>query len=220
MAVIIYHGNGLVAMSKTLSLLKSKYEPMAISEFNGKNQSFEQVLMGVGTNDLFAESRLIVLENFTEKTDISNLSTDEKTTVVMRINRSLPVASVLLKTAKEIKAQIQEFSEADEVSIFPFLDSLGEKKQLAFSQFEKVYSEYGGQYIFTMLYYFYRRMIIVPKKTPTFALQKLEKQKNNFPQKRISELYELTLETDFQIKSGLIEERIGITLVINEILKN
>jgi hypothetical protein len=61
------------------------------------------------------------------------------------VSKSLPAASILFKTAKNAKAQIQEFSEADEVSIFPFLDLLGEKKQQAFNQFEKVY-HYSEQY--------------------------------------------------------------------------
>ncbi len=218
MPIIIFHGNGLSALSKQVSQIRTKYDPLAVSEFNGKIHSIEHVIMGISTPDLFADLRLIILENINEKTDISKIITDEKTTVLIRVTKSLPVTSTLFKTAKEIKAQIQEFSEADEVSIFPFLDSLGEKKQLAFNQFEKVYEEYGGQYIFTMLYYFFKRMVVIPKKTPSFALQKLERQKKNFPPDKIQLLYQKTLETDFQIKSGLIEEKLGLTMIIQQIL--
>lgn len=208
----------MIAMSRAISAIKSKFEPMAVSEFNGKSQLIEEALMGVATQDLFSVSRLILLENFTDKTDLSKLTTDSLTTVVLRHNKPLTASSILLKSAREIKAQIQEFSEADEVSVFPFLDLLGEKKPAAFVQFEKVYSEYGSQYIFTMLYYFFRRMIVTPKKTPSFALQKLERQKNNFPLDKIQTLYQQTLETDFKIKSGLIEEKIGLTLLVEQIL--
>lgn len=208
----------MIAMSRAISAIKSKFEPMAVSEFNGKSQSIEEALMGVATQDLFSVSRLILLENFTDKTDLSKLTTDSLTTVVLRHNKPLTASSILLKSAREIKAQIQEFSEADEVSVFPFLDLLGEKKPAAFVQFEKVYSEYGSQYIFTMLYYFFRRMIVTPKKTPSFALQKLERQKNNFPLDKIQTLYQQTLETDFKIKSGLIEEKVGLTLLVEQIL--
>lgn len=219
MPILIYHGNGLIAMSRAVSAIKAKFEQVAISEFNGKTQTIEQVLMGVATQDLFSPSRLILLENFTDKTDITKLTADSSTTVVLRHSKPLAASSVLLKSAKEIKAQIQEFSEAEEVSIFPFLDLLGEKKPAAFAQFEKVYAEYGGQYIFTMLYYFFRRMIVTPKKTPSFAMQKLERQKSNFPLEKIQTLYQMTLETDFKIKSGLIEERLGLTLVVQQILE-
>ena len=218
MAIIVFHGNGLSALSKQVSHLRSQYDPLAISEFNGKIHSIEQAVMGISTSDLFADSRLIILENFNEKTDISKIITDEKTTVLIRCSKSLPAASILFKTAKNAKAQIQEFSEADEVSIFPFLDLLGEKKQQAFNQFEKVYEEYGGQYIFTMLYYFYKRLVVIPKKTPSFALQKLERQKKNFSPDKIQLLYQKTLETDFQIKSGLVEEKLGLTMIIHQIL--
>lgn len=218
MPILIYHGNGLIAMSKAVSSIKSKFDPLAISEFNGKHHSIEEAIMAIGTVDLFAESRLIMLENFSDKTNLAKLSTNSSTTVVLRYLKPLTATAVLLKSAKEIKAQIQEFSEADEVSIFPFLDLLGEKKVGAYVQFEKVYAEYGGQYIFTMLYYFFRRMVVVPKKTPSFALQKLERQKQNFPLVKIGKLYQLSLETDFKIKSGLVEEKLGLTLLIEQIM--
>lgn len=219
MPVILFHGNGLTAMSKAVSAWRTKYSPMAVSEFNGKTQSVEEAMMGIGTSDLFADSRLIILENYNEKTDLSKIVTDDKTTVLIRFQKALPATSTMLKTAKGIQAQIQEFSEADEISIFPFLDLLGEKKPLAFAQFEKVYAEYGGQYIFTMLYYFYRRMVVIPKKTPSFALQKLNRQKQNFSVDKIKELYRYTLETDYKVKSGLVEEHLGLTLVVEKILE-
>jgi DNA polymerase III delta subunit len=206
-------------MSKAVSMWRTKYDQMAVSEFNGKNQSIDEAIIGIATADLFAESRLIILENYHEKTDLSKIVTDDKTTVVIRYQKPLPATSILLKTAKLLQANIQEFSEADEISIFPFLDLLGEKKPLAYAQFEKVYSEYGGQYIFTMLYYFYRRMIVVPKKTPAFALQKLERQKQNFSLDKIKDLYRDTLETDYKIKSGLIDDHLGLTLIVEKILE-
>jgi DNA polymerase III delta subunit len=220
MPIILFHGNGLTAISRAVSQFRSKFDSLAISDFNGKNQSFEQVLMALGTIDLFSNARLVILENFSEKTDLSLIQTDDKTTVLIRSQKALGAASILLKSAKSIGAQIQEFSEADEISIFPFLDLLGDKKQLAYVQLEKVYVEYGSQYILTMLYYFYRRMLVIPKKTPSFALQKLERQKQNFPKEIIQQLYQFTLEIDFKIKSGLIDEKIGLLLIIERILKD
>ncbi len=220
MPIILFHGNGLTAISRAVSQFRSKFDSLAISDFNGKNQSFEQVLMALGTIDLFSNARLVILENFSEKTDLSLIQTDDKTTVLIRSQKALGAASILLKSAKSIGAQIQEFSEADEISIFPFLDLLGDKKQLAYVQLEKVYVEYGSQYILTMLYYFYRRMLVIPKKTPSFALQKLERQKQNFSKEIIQQLYQFTLEIDFKIKSGLIDEKIGLLLIIERILKD
>lgn len=218
MPILVYHGNGLTAISNAISKIKSGFQGEAINEMNGKNSSIDQVRIAAATPGLFADSRLLVLENFTEKVDISDLSDDPLVTIIFRFNKPLPAASVFLKSAKLIKAQIQEFSEADEISIFPFLDLLGERKNAALVQFERVYTEYGGQYILTMLYYFYRRMIVVPKKTPAFALQKLDRQKRNFPPEKITELFFHTLETDFKIKSGFIEDKLGLTLVIEKIL--
>lgn len=218
MPILIYHGNGLTAISRAVSDLKARFEAMSITEMNGKTSSFGEVKMVIGTGGLFADSRLIVVDNISESTDLSTLTADDATTVVFRFNKKVAATTTFLKTAKEIKAKIQEFSEADEISIFPFLDMLGEKRVSAFAEFEKVYAEYGGQYIFTMMYYFFRRMIVKPKTSSSFALQKLEKQKKNFPLEKIKQLYKDVLETDFQIKSGLIEEKLGLTLVVEKIL--
>ncbi len=218
MPIILFHGNGLTAISRAVSAWRAKFDPLAISEFNGKNQSIEQAAMGIGTMDLFSDARLVILENFNEKTDLSLLKSDATTTVLIRAQKPLSATTLMLKSAKALNAQIQEFSESDEVSIFPFLDLLGEKKQFAYTQLEKVYAEYGGQYILTMLYYFYRRMLINPDKMSPYMVKKLQKQKDNFPIDKIKQLYKFTLETDFQIKSGLIDERIGLTLIVNKIL--
>ncbi len=218
MPIFVYHGSGLTAISNAISKIKATFPPEAISEINGKNSSIDQAIMNVSTPGLFAEKRLLILENYTEKVDVSDLKDDSSTTVVFRFNKQLPATSVFLKSVKKLPSQIQEFSEADEISIFPFLDLLGEKKSAAFGQFEKVYAEYGGQYILTMLYYFYRRTIVIPKKTPSFALQKLERQKRNFPLQKLTELYSYTLETDFKIKSGFVEDKLGLTMVVEKIL--
>ena len=219
MPVYIYHGNGLSAISAAVSNIKKSFDRMAISEFNGKNQTLEEALMSVATPGLFVESRLIILDNYPEKIDISKLTDDVSTTVVFRFSKAIPANSVFLKEAFRKKFVIREFSEADETSIFPFLDLLGEKNSRALAGFEKLYSEYGSQYLLTMLYYFYKRMVAKPKKMPDFALKKLEKQKRNFSLEQIEQLWQQTLETDFKIKSGLIDDKLGLTLVIKSILE-
>lgn len=219
MPIFIFHGNGLTAISKAVTNLKTRFDSMSQTQINGKNTAFEEAKILIGTADLFSDARLIILDNFPESTDVSELKVDSDTTVVFRFNKKIAATATFLKSAKQINAQIQEFSEADEVSIFPFLDTLGEKRPIAMAQFEKVYAEFGGQYILTMLYYFYRRMLAHPKKMPAFATQKLERQKQNFPLPKIKELYKHTLETDFQIKSGLLEEKLGLTLIVEKILE-
>lgn len=219
MPILVYHGNGLMAISRAITNIKTKFDSLSMIEINGKNTSFEEAKLLIETRSLFADSRLVLIDNIPESTDLSGLTDDALTTVIFRFNKKVPVITTFLKSAKQINAQIQEFSEADEVSVFPLLDLLGDKRPAAFSQFEKVYSEYGGQYLLTMLYYFFRRMVVPSKKNiPPFVLQKLGRHKKNFPLNKIEELYKYTLETDFKIKSGLIEERLGLTLVVEKIL--
>lgn len=219
MPIYIYHGNGLSAISTAVSRIKQSFDALSISEFNGKTQSLEEALMSIATPNLFADKRLILLDNYPEKIEIGKLVDDPSITVIFRFNKQIPANSVFLREALKKKFLIREFSEADETSIFPFLDLLGEKNGRALGMFEKLYAEYGSQYLLTMLYYFYRRMVAKPKKMPSFALQKLERQKRNFSQEQITKLWEETLETDFKIKSGLLDPKLGLTLLVESILQ-
>ncbi len=127
MPIFIYHGTGLVAISSQISHLKQSFDSMSITELNGKEVPFDQALVNIGNSGLFSESRLIILDNYPEKTDIGPLIQDPVTTIVFRFSKTLPATAVILQTAKKANATIQNFTEADEVSVFPFLDSLGEK---------------------------------------------------------------------------------------------
>jgi hypothetical protein len=50
------------------------------------------------------------------------------------------------------------------------------------------------------------------------VLQKLNSQKRNFDLQKIKLLYKIALETDFKIKSGLIEEKLGLTMILRKVL--
>jgi DNA polymerase III delta subunit len=216
--IILIHGTGLASISKKLSELKKDFDVLSIQEFSAKQIEFEQAVAQIATGGLFDEKRLVVLEDFDEKIDFSKIPNDEGVVVVIKLVKNLAANSVLLKKATELRVQVFNFTEAGETNIFPFLDNLADKKEIAMKQLEDYLDEWGGQYVLTMIFYMLRRMVQNPKKLPPFVQQKIAKQKQNFPLEKIKELYKAGLETDFKIKSGLMEERIGLTLFVDKIL--
>jgi DNA polymerase III delta subunit len=220
MNIIVLHGNAPLFQSNKISQIKKGYEKLEIQELSGKEKDYPQILTELSTPQLFSEKRLIILENIDEKLlDLEGLPKDENLTLVIRFSRMLHKSSSFLKKAEAQKAQIILLSEKDESSIFPFLDDLAEKNlQGVFKKVDKIHEELGFQYILTMIFYMLRRLILPAKNLPPFMQKKIEIQKSNFPQRRISELYRIALKTDFKIKSGLMEEKIGLTRLVQEIL--
>lgn len=220
--IIILHGDGLVAISQKISLIKKEFDPISVTSLSGKEFGFDEALVKFSTLGLFSEKRLVILEDFdltAGKVDLEELPEEKELTVVLKASKELTQASVLLKQAKKLGAQIYLFKAQDEKSIFPFLDALAERKEKdAYSLFEKNYEVFGSQYLLTMIFYLLRKFVLKPKNLPGFVLQKMERQKRNFSPEKIKEIYLKALETDFKIKSGLLEERIGMTLLIERIL--
>ncbi|MBI2022622.1 hypothetical protein HYS97_02150 [Candidatus Daviesbacteria bacterium] len=220
MKLFLIHGNGLVGQSNKISQIKKNFDSLAIVEISGKETDFKQAVLDLSTPQLFSDNRLMVLDGFDEDVDLASLPPDESLTVVLRFTKQLNSSSLIIKSAQKLKAEILLFSEEEETSIFPFLDALAEKAPQALNQLDKLIDGYGSQYVLTMMFYLLRRQVIGSKKLPPFIMQKIERQKRNFPKEKIEKLYKFGLETDFKIKSGLMEERLGLTLFADKFLTN
>lgn len=218
MRLIILHGSGLSAIANKIFATRKNFDPLAVTEINCKEKDLGQVLAEISTPQLFAEQRLVVLENLEPASDLSKLPGDEKLTIALKFSKKLLPASEILKSTLRFKPQTILLEEKDETSIFPFLDMLGEKNKRAFGELGKYLEEWGGQYVLTMIFYFLRRMVISSKKMPSFMAAKIDRQKKNFNLEKIQELYKEVIETDFRIKSGLIEEKLALTLLVEKIL--
>lgn len=218
MNLIILHGNGLSAIASKLITLKKGFEPLAVLSLSSREKDFATALMEISTGQLFSQKRLVVLEDF-DDIDLNKLPEDENLTLVLRFPKDLGEKSPLLKEAYKRKAQILLLSEEKEKNIFPFLDELAEKNSQSVKKLNKLLDEYGGQYVLTMIFYLLRRLLMSPKKLPAFVVQKINKQKQNFSENKIKELYQFALETDFKIKTGATEEKLGLTLLVDKILK-
>lgn len=213
MKLILIHGSLQTAVLNKLSQIKKDFDALAITEVSDANFNFSS------SSGLFSDKRLIILENPDLKTiEKVLIETDPDLTVVAKFSKTLEKSSPILKKLTGSDAEIITFDETNQISIFPWLDMLGTKNKNSLKEFEKNYSEFGGQYLLIMLSYFLRRMIQKPKSSSDFMRQKIESQKKNFPIETIKSLYKEIIETDFKIKQGLIEEKLALTLLVGKIL--
>lgn len=216
--VLLLHGNGLMSLSNKISQIKKDFDPLTTVELSGKDTSFNNAYLEVLTPQLFSESRLFILEDFNDL-DLREINDLKNTTIIFKFNKLLPKNSTILKSAQDKRIQIISFEEPGETPIFPFLDKLGDKNPSALGEFEKFHSEWGGQYVLTMIGYLLRRLVLTSKKAPAFIKERVDRQKRNFSLTQLKDLYKSLVETDYKIKSGLIEEKIAITLLVEKIIQ-
>lgn len=226
MNLIVIHGNGLSSISEKVILIRKQFDPLSSFTIDGTGTEWDKIVSNISTGQLFSQKRLVVLEDFNPpssacrliQADLIKLSYDENLTIVFRFSRLLSQSEPILEEIKKLRGQIITFEEKDEVSIFPFLDLLADKNPKVFEKLEKHLKEWGGQYVLTMMFYMLRRMLMTTKKLPAFAAQRINKHKQSFSLERIKILYRLTLETDFKIKTGVMEEKLGLTLLVQNVI--
>ncbi len=213
MKLILLQGDLKIAVENKLSEIKKNFDNLSITEMS---DSFNPQ---VSSGSLFSQNRLVILENPDLKSVEKALEeSDPSLTIVLKFSKFLDKSSPVLKKLSQVEAEIIAFNVIDQNTIFPFLDMLGSKNKSSLKEFEKNYNQFTAQYLLTMLAYFLRRMVQKPKSASSFMLQKLNSQKKNFPKDKIRLLFKEVIETDFKIKQGLIDEKLGLTILINKII--
>lgn len=192
MKVVLLHGPAINASRAKLSEIKNKFDLNNVLVFE-KGADEKDVSAAMQTTSLFGDDKLIIWENPPEN--------------------FFPTASVILwfdheiDTKKYPKAEVYFFPEAKEISVFPFLDFLGSKDKRAFLELEKLKKEYDSQYLITMILYLLRNLIATPKGAKDFVKNKNARMRKNFSRDELINMYQFVLNTDFKIKSGLLEEK-------------
>jgi len=69
-----------------------------------------------------------------------------------------------------------------------------------------------------MIFYSLRKLILPSKSSSPFAKQKIEQQKKLRSLDDLERLYKETLDLDFKIKKGAVENKIGLTLLVQKFL--
>lgn len=204
---LLLHGPAINISRKKLIEIKQKYDPDNVVTFE-KGSEVSEILASLQTISMFSENRLVVLEN-PDDLDSRLLTLDSNITLVFWFDHEI----------KKIPEGVEVFffPEEKEASIFPLLDSLGQRSTRAFSELEKRNrtSPNDTQYILTMIFYLLRSLVTTPKTAKDFVKQKNAKMRSNFSLEELVNLYKFTLEIDFKIKSGLIETSHAELLLVN-----
>lgn len=217
MKTIILYGPGEVSKRAHLLNIRRSFDKDSITEVDAKQVSFGGIRTLLQSNSLFSEKRLVIIEHLGEDVDLETLIVNDPALTVVIFSGTLLATRTLLKSAAKIKAQILNFEGEKEISAFPFLDALIEKRPQALVELKKLEEEYGQMYVITMIYYLFRRNLL-PLPKSDFLQKKIVSQKRIYQNKDFGTLYKLTLETEYKIKSGLIDPSAALGVLVQKII--
>lgn len=217
MKIILLYGVGEVAKRNEALKIKKQFTPEDISQLDLKQTSVKDVEVQLASPSLFsAGPRLVVVENPPENLDLVKLNTSDNSVTLLLLAAGPKTGSLLLASAKKLSAKLLLFEGEKELSAFPFLDTLIEQKKQSFLELEKLLEEYGAMYALSMIYYLLRRNFL-PQKS-AFMQEKIARQKKRYDISDFIKFYSLALQTEFEIKRGNLNERLGLELLVQEII--
>lgn len=203
MKVVLLHGPAIEASRKKLLEIKQKFNYEETVIFDSTNSPGE-VLTNLQSESLFGGERLIIWENPPDdlpagRQVFSPLIYLNSLTLILWFDHEID-------PKKWPDTEVYFFPEAKEISVFPFLDYLGNKDIKAFLEMEKLKkSGFDLQYLITMILYLLRNLVATPKGAKDFVKTKFARMRKNFSGEQLINIYQFVLSTDFKIKSGLME---------------
>ncbi|MEK7120474.1 MAG: hypothetical protein AAB840_00085 [Patescibacteria group bacterium] len=207
MKLALLHGPAISSSRKKLIEIKQKFDTNNVVTFE-KGVEIADILASLQTVSMFDEEKLIIAENPSEDFTVDYTLYPNPYTLILWYDHEI-------KKAPD-GAQVLFFPEAREISVFPFLDNLGNKDKKAFVEFDKLKKAgFDTQYMVTMIFYLLRTLCCTPKSSPEFVKKKIASQKHNFSEDELVNLYKYVIETDFKIKSGLMEPAQAEFLLVN-----
>ncbi len=196
MKLLVLHGSAQVASRKKLNEIKQKFAPNNVVVFE-KGADLKDIQGVLSTQSLFEEERLVVLEDPSDTFDSLIINHQSSITVVLWFDHEV-------KTKYE--GEVLFFPEDKEVSVFPWLDLLGNRDKRAYLELDKLKrAGYDSQYFIIMIFYLLRNLVATPRKAHDFVKRKNDKMRGNFSSGELINLYKFVLETDFKIKKGLLD---------------
>ena len=215
MKLLLLHGLAIKASRNKLVEIKQKFDPNNVILFESGSE-FKDIQNNLMATSMFAEERLVILENPPEDFVFELSLVTSHLSLVLWFDHHLKESSRILKSVKENKGEVLNFAEGREVSVFPFLDLLAARDKKAYLEMGKL-KEAGFDiyYFITMIYYLLRTLAVTPKNAQPFLKEKLTRQRKNFTSDQITQLYKDILEIDIKIKSGLLEKGQAEFLIVS-----
>ncbi|RJP47236.1 MAG: hypothetical protein C4584_00695 [Armatimonadetes bacterium] len=210
MKIIVLYGPGEVQKREQALKIRRQFSLEGTVIVDYKQDSQQGLEAKLSSPSLFQVGpQLIIVENPPDNLDLEKLIRAGQMTTLLVMGGSPRVDSVLLQSAKKTGAQVSLFNAEKELSAFLFLDNLIEGKKESFIELEKLLKGYGGMYVLTMIYYLLRRNLL-PLPPSSFLHNKIKKQQQRFSKEDWIRLYATVIRTEFEIKSGILNERMGL----------
>lgn len=219
MPLTLFYGTDEVLLLQRLISIKQRFDALSIEEVESSSLDAEAIADLTRSQGLFATKRLMLFLNPKEDLELNNLTDDPALDIYFVVHKNLTIKSKLLDSLQKYRATIINFELRESNPIFKFLDLVIERKSAALKELDGLINDYGVQYLLTMLFFALRRLVLPVTSSSEYVRQKIAVQKKLYSLEQIGKLYDLTLETDFKIKSGLLEEKVAIQSLIFKFLE-
>lgn len=214
---VLLHGPATSASRQKLLSIKNGFEQANVMVFE-KGADPQTILASLMTPSLLSERQLIILENPPEDLQFPLILDTNPLSLILWFDHEVGEKKPVMVWAKE-HGQILYFPPEKEVSIFPFLDSLGSRDKKAYLELDKLKkSGADTQYLITMILYQLRSLLVTKKDAKAFVKEKAIKQRKNFTPEELVSFYKFVLETDFKIKSGLMDSSQAEFILVNKFI--
>lgn len=211
MIQIIEGDNILLSRQYLLAMTnKSREKGLEILQFNGKKVQLEDIRQAVGSNSLFGQDKMVIIENL-----LTSIKSSRKQEISKYIFENKTVNQILLWEESVIDKRtiprgldIQTFK--IETNIFHFLDNLKpDNRRLLVLELKELLKNNPPEMIFYLLIRHFRFLLIASQlkesgleKLAPWQKYKFIKQASLFNYPFLYRLYRQLLEIDYNQKSG------------------
>ncbi len=216
----ILHGENTFASRQRLQELVdfARSNKTVITRLTAKQLSPADLELALGSNSLFAEEKVIVIEELhslprsKRKNELIEQIAATETEVILWEKRSL--TKTMLK--KFPKAQAQEFKVGKK--LFAWLDSFGRDKKKTFKLLSESIEQEGEHFCFLMLIRQIRLLIQIKEgaviRLAPFMKSKLSSQAKTFSLEQLLKLHTQLFEIDKNMKTGQAKLPLGQELAL------
>lgn len=211
--IIIIHGDDIAASRKALQEEIEKQKGDEIIRLDGKKLSRSELIPAFESRSLFAEKKVIVIENF-----LANGITKEKQAHLAYLGKFVSTFSILLWEDRKIdKTAIKKYltDAKEQAYVFPallfrFLDSFGASTPSSLvMSFHTLTRTQDAELIFALLLRLVRQLILAKDmgsqafgKLPGWQAEKYLKQASRWSVDELIVIYRQLLTIDVKIKTG------------------
>ena len=224
----LIYGTNQVAVRNYILKTSQEIKASGIKEYNISDDSVNLIETTLQT-DIFGDSALNVIEvSKILKAQIEKLFEMLKrypqANVVLTSTKDLEATSPLIKVVRALKGRVVPATIARPNEVFKYLDDLfSMRESQCYKSLQRLLEvDNDPVYILVMLQYQLKNIALAKvglgNKLPPFQVSSVQKQSQNFSERRVLDLYEMLFNYDVKIKTGKIMPEVVAVLATQKIL--